>query len=372
MTSAGAAQPLRRRLRVVWLVLTRSISEFLRDRGPDLAGSLTYYGVLSLFPALLVVISLLGVFGQGSATVDTVMGMLSDVAPEEILDPIRGPVESLVTTPAAGVALVVGTTVALWSASRYVWALGRAINRVFGVEEGRPLWRVLPAGLGLTALLIVLVAFGGMALAFTGPVAETVGGWIGLGETAVTVWEIAMWPASLATVVLALAMLYRFAPNISGRRFHWVTLGAAAALAIIAVATAGFSFFVVNFSNYNQVYGSLAGVIVFLLWLWLVNIAVVYGARLDAEVMRVRQLRAGIDASESIRVTPRDSRAITTRERRRAKMLEEYRGLLRETAEVGAGRVPRPAPVAVPGPDEPVPGQIPGQDEPRGADAAQR
>ena len=336
MTTGGVGQTIRRRLRVVWLVLKRSISEFLRDRGPDLAGSLTFYGVLSLFPALLVVISLLGVLGQGSRTVDAVMDLLADVAPAEILDPVRGPIESLVTTPAAGLALIVGMAFALWSSSRYVWALGRAMNRVFGVEEGRPLWRVLPAGLGLTAMLIVLVALGGLALVFTGPVAAMVGGWIGLGRTAVAVWEVAMWPAALATAVLALALLYRFAPNVSGRRFRWVSLGAAAALAIIAVATAGLNFFVLNFSNFNEVYGSLAGVIVFLLWLWLVNIAVVYGARLDAEVVRLRQLRAGIQAADTIRVTPRDTRAQVARDRRRATMLAEYRGLLREPAAPGA------------------------------------
>lgn len=336
MTPGDTGTAIRRRLRVVWLVLTRSISEFLRDRGPDLAGSLTYYGVLSLFPAILVVISLLGVFGQGSRTVDAVMDMLSDVAPGAILDPIRAPVESLVTAPTAGLALIVGTTVALWSSSRYVWALGRAMNKVFGVEEGRPLWRVLPAGLGLTALLIVLVAFGGLALAFTGPVAATVGGWIGMGSEAVAVWELAKWPATLITAIVALAVLYRFAPNVSGRRFHWISLGAAAALVIIAAATAGFSFFVVNFGNFNEVYGSLAGVIVFLLWLWLVNIAVVYGARLDAEVLRVRQLRAGIPAAESIRVTPRDTRALVARERRRAVMIAEYQAMLSEPE--GAGR----------------------------------
>lgn len=330
MTSTGAGQTIRRRLRVVWMVLVRSVTEFLRDRGPDLAGSLTYYGVLSLFPALLVVISLLGVFGQGSRTVEALMGMLADIAPAEILDPVRGPIESLVTAPTAGLALVVGIAVALWSSSRYVWALGRAMNGVFGVEEGRPLWRVLPAGLGLTALLIVLVAFGGMALAFTGPVAVTVGGWIGLGSEALAVWETLMWPVALVAAVLALALLYRFAPNISGRRFRWVSLGAAAALVIIAVATAGFSFFVVNFGNFNEVYGSLTGVIVFLLWLWLVNMAVVYGARLDAEVMRIRQLRAGIPAEEALLVTPRDTRALVARDRRRAKMLAKYRELRRE------------------------------------------
>ncbi|WP_236885733.1 YihY/virulence factor BrkB family protein [Dietzia massiliensis] len=329
-TSDRPAATIRRGLRTVRMVLVRSVAEFLRDRGPDLAGSLTYYGVLSLFPAVLVVVSLLGVFGQGSRTVDAVMDMLSDVAPPEVLDPVREPVEALVTTPAAGTALIVGTAVALWSASRYVRALGRAMNAMFGIEEGRPPWRLLPAGLTLTALLVVLVAIGGVALAFSGPVAETVGGWIGLGSTALAVWGVAKWPAAVVAMILALAILYRFAPNISGRPFSWVSLGAAAALAIMGVATAGLSFFVSNFGNFNRVYGSLAGVIVFLLWLWLVNMAVVFGVRLDAEVLRVRQLRSGIAAEEVIQVTPRDTRACEWKNRRREKMVAEYRTLRRE------------------------------------------
>lgn len=317
---------------MVRLVFMRSVGEFLRDRGPDLAGALTFYGVLSLFPALLVVISLLGVFGQGDRTVDAVMDMLADVAPPEVLDPVRGPIEALVTTPAAGTALIVGTVVALWTASRYVWALGRAMNAVFGVEEGRPVWRLLPAGLILTASLIALVVVSGLALVFTGPVAQTVGGWIGLGDTALAVWEIAKWPAGVVSAVLALAILYSFAPNVSGRRFHWVSLGAVAALAIMGVATAGFTFFVSRFGNFNEVYGSLAGVIVFLLWLWLVNMAVVYGARLDAEVLRVRQLRAGIPAEDAVVVTPRATTASDWQARRREKMLAQYRELRREPA----------------------------------------
>ena len=318
------------------MILTRSVGEFFRDRGPDMAGSLTFYGVLSLFPAILVVISLLGVFGQGSRTVDAIMDMLGDVAPPEVLDPVRGPIEALVTTPAAGAALLISAGIALVTASRYVRALGRAINAIFGIEEGRPLWRVLPVGLLLTALLILLVAGGGLALVFTGPIAETVGGWIGLGDTALAVWGVAKWPGAVISAVLALAILYRFAPNVAGRRFHWVSLGATAALVVIGVATAGFGFFVSNFGNFNEVYGSLAGVIVFLLWMWLVNMGVLYGARLDAEVMRVRQLRAGIPAEESLRVTPRDTRASEFHERRRARMLAQYRELRQEPS--GSGR----------------------------------
>lgn len=312
---------------MVRMVLWRSVVEFLRDRGPDLAGSLTYYGVLSIFPAVLVVLSLLGVFGQGQATVDAVIDMLSDIAPADFLDRIRGPIETLVTTSAAGAALAVGTVVSMWSASRYVRALGRAMNAVFGVEEGRPVWRLWPAGMFLTALLIVLVAVGGLALVFTGTVAETVGGWIGLGQTSLAIWEIAKWPAGVVSAVMALALLYRFAPNISDRRFHWVTLGAAATLLVIGVATYGFAYFVSRFGDYNEVYGSLAGVIVFLLWLWLVNIGVVYGIRLDAEVLRMRQVLAGIPAEEAVRVTPRATSASEAGARRRARMIAAYRDL---------------------------------------------
>lgn len=345
------------------------MGEFLRDRGPDQAGSLTFYGVLSLFPAILVMVSLLGVFGQGARTVDAIMAMLSDIAPPEVLDPIRGPIEALVIAPAAGTALVIGMVVGLLTASRYVWALGRVMNGVFGIEEGRPLWRLLLIGILLTALLIVLVAVGGLALVFTGPVAQTVGGWIGLGETALAVWGVAKWPAALVSAVLALAVLYRFAPNVAGRKFHWVSLGAAGALVVIGAATAGFGFFVSNFGDFNRAYGSLAGIIVFLLWLWMVNMAVLFGVRLDAEVMRVRQLRAGIHAEEAVQVIPRDTKASEFHSRRRGRMLAAYRELRREPADDGAapdspepdGPGPESPEADGPGPDSPEPdGSDPG------------
>ena len=345
------------------------MGEFLRDRGPDQAGSLTFYGVLSLFPAILVMVSLLGVFGQGARTVDAIMAMLSDIAPPEVLDPIRGPIESLVIAPAAGTALVIGMVVGLLTASRYVWALGRVMNGVFGIEEGRPLWRLLLIGILLTALLIVLVAVGGLALVFTGPVAQTVGGWIGLGETALAVWGVAKWPAALVSAVLALAVLYRFAPNVAGRKFHWVSLGAAGALVVIGAATAGFGFFVSNFGDFNRAYGSLAGIIVFLLWLWMVNMAVLFGVRLDAEGMRARQLRAGIHAEEAVQVIPRDTKASEVHSRRRETMLAAYRELRREPADDGAapdspepdGPGPESPEADGPGPDSPEPdGSDPG------------
>ncbi|HMT51447.1 YihY/virulence factor BrkB family protein [Dietzia sp. UBA5065] len=334
---------VRRRLYTVRLVLVRSVGEFLRERGPDLAGSLTFYGVLSLFPALLAAISMLGILGQGTRTVDAVMETFADVVPAEALDTIRGPVTALVTTPAAGTALVVGTVAALWTASRYVRALGRTMNAVYGVEEGRPLWRLWPAGFLLTSALVALTVIGCLALVFTGPVAERVGGWIGLGATALAVWETAKWPAAIVSAVLALAILYRFAPNVATRKFSWLSLGAGVALAVIGVATYGLNLFVTHFGNFNEVYGSLAGAIIFLLWLWSVNIAVVYGVRLDAEVLRVRQIRDGLPAEETLVLTPRDTAASVRRDRKREEMLDRYRALrleppVEDTPETGRSR----------------------------------
>ena len=334
---------VRRRLYTVRLVLVRSVGEFLRERGPDLAGSLTFYGVLSLFPALLAAISMLGILGQGTRTVDAVMETFADVVPAEALDTIRGPVTALVTTPAAGTALVVGTVAALWTASRYVRALGRTMNAVYGVEEGRPLWRLWPARVLLPAALGALTVVGCLALVFTGPVAERVGGWIGLGATALAVWETAKWPAAIVSAVLALAILYRFAPNVATRKFSWLSLGAGVALAVIGVATYGLNLIVTHFGNFNEVYGSLAGAIIFLLWLWSVNIAVVYGVRLDAEVLRVRQIRDGLPAEETLVLTPRDTAASVRRDRKREEMLDRYRALrleppVEDTPETGRSR----------------------------------
>lgn len=323
--------PFRRRLRTFRLVTVRSVVEFLRDGSPDLAASLTFFGVLSLFPAILAGVSLLGVFGQGERTVDAVMGMVEEAVPAEVVDPIRGPVEVLVTTPAAGTALLIGLVVAVWTSSRYVSALGRAMNAIYGVDEGRPIWINKPAGVLLTGLLIVFVAIGGVALVFSGPVAETVGGWIGIGDTALDVWAVAKWPVAGLAAVLALATLYRFAPNISGRRFHWVSLGAGAALIMVGIATVGFNVYVSISGSFSRTYGPLAGIIVFLIWLWLVNMAVLYGARLDAEVLRVRQLAAGLEVEAAISVTPRSTSASEAAARRRRKMLDDFAEIRRFT-----------------------------------------
>lgn len=309
--------------------IKRAAGEFSKDQCTDLAAALTYFAVLSLFPALLAVVSLLGVFGQGEATVDAVMKLLEGSAPEETLAAIRGPIDGLVNTPAAGFALITGLAGALWSASGYVGAFGRAMNRIYEVEEGRPFWKLKPVTLLLTAVLLLLVCLAGLLLVVSGPIAEWVGDLVGLGSTAVTVWGIVKWPVLILVVVVILAVLYGFSPNVKQPKFRWISVGAIVALLVWAVATAGFVFYVSNFSSYNATYGSLAGVIVFLLWLWITNNAFLFGAEVDAEVERARELQAGLPAEQTIQLPPRDTAASDKSEVKRQKTIDDAADLRR-------------------------------------------
>ena len=314
-----------------WKVgLKRAAGEFSKDNCTDLAASLTYFAVLSLFPALLAVVSLLGVFGQGQATVDAVMGLVEGSVPEQALNELRGPIEGLVNTPAAGIALITGILGALWTASGYVGAFGRAMNRIYEVEEGRPFWKLKPLMILLTAVLLILVALAGVMLVVSGPIAEWVGDLIGLGSTAVTVWGIAKWPALVLVVVVILAVLYGFAPNVKQPKFRWISLGAVVALVVWGLATVGFFFYVSNFGSYNATYGSLAGVIVFLLWLWITNNAFLFGAEVDAEMERARELQAGMHAEETIQLPPRDTTASDKAAEKQQKAIDEAADVRRE------------------------------------------
>lgn len=311
-------------------VLRRTIREFSRDQCTDLAAALTYYAVLSLFPALLVVVSLLGVFGQGQATVDTVLGMVEDLGPSSAVDTLRGPIEQLVSTPTAGFALVIGVLGALWSASGYVGAFGRALNRVYEIEEGRPVWKLRPLMLVITAVALVAAGATALMLVISGPVARTIGDVIGLGDTAVTVWNIVKWPVMLALVVMIVAVLYYATPNVAQPKFRWVSLGSVIAILVWIVASVGFAFYVSNFGSYNKTYGSLAGAVIFLLWLWITNLALLFGAEFDAEMERGRQLQAGMEAEESLQLPERDTRGIEKNAAKREELVE-YGRQLRES-----------------------------------------
>ncbi|OBI80099.1 YihY/virulence factor BrkB family protein [Mycobacterium sp. E740] len=288
--------------------MRKAVREFQQDECTDLAAALTYYAVLSAFPALVVMVSLLGVFGQGRRTVDALLEIAAGVAPASALDTLRPTVEQLVNSPSAGIALAMGILGALWSASGYVGAFGRAMNRIYEVEEGRPVWKLRPVQLLLTLAGLVLAGAVMLMLAISGPIAQSVGDVIGLGDATVAVWNVAKWPLILLFVVAAVAILYYVTPNVEQPRFRWISGGAALAIVVWIIASLGFGIYVSHFGSYNKTYGALAGVIVFLLWLWITNLALLFGAEVDAELERSRQLQAGLPAEEELQLPPKDTR----------------------------------------------------------------
>ncbi|MFV9633198.1 YihY/virulence factor BrkB family protein [Mycobacterium neumannii] len=294
--------------------MRKAVKEFQSDECTDLAAALTYYAVLSIFPALVVMVSLLGVFGQGRRTVDALLDIASDVAPASALDTLRPTIEQLVNSPTAGFALVAGIVGALWTASGYIGAFGRAMNRIYEIDEGRPVWKLRPVQLLLTLAGLVIAAAVVFMLAISGPVARAIGDAIGLGETAVTAWNVVRWPLILLFVVLAVAILYYVTPNVEQPKFRWISGGAAVAIVVWLIASLGFGLYVANFGSYNKTYGALAGVIVFLLWLWITNLALLFGAEVDAELERGRQLQAGLPAEHELQLPPKDDRNIRKQE----------------------------------------------------------
>ena len=291
----------------VTLAVKGAVAEFMRDQVTDLAAALTYYSVLSIFPAMLALISLLGVVGESEATADAVIDLLRQAGQDQAADLLADPIRDMAQSQAAGFTLAFGLALALYAASNYVNAFGRAMNRIYQIDEGRPFWKLRPQMLAVTIILVLIAAIIMLGLVLSGEVAATIGSLVGLADESVQIWNIAKWPVILILVVLAVAILYYATPNIKQPRFRWLSLGAFMAIIIWIVATLGFGFYVSTFGNYQRTYGSLAGVIVFLLWLWLTNLALLFGAEVDAEVERSRQLQAGIKAEETLQLPPRDT-----------------------------------------------------------------
>jgi membrane protein len=288
-----------------WAVLKRTVKEFREDNLTDWAAALTYYGVLSLFPALLVLVSILGLVGQ-SAT-DPLVENIGKFAPGAAKDIVTSAIENLEKSQgAAGVLFVVGLVGALWSASGYIGAFMRAANTIWDVEEGRPIWKTIPLRLAVTLVMLVLLAITAVAVVITGPLAEWVGDVVGLGSTAVTIWDIAKWPVLILIVSLMFAILYYAAPNVRQPGFRWVSPGGILAVVVWIVASAAFAFYVANFGSYNKTYGSVGAVIIFLVWLWVSNIAILLGAEFNAEIERGRKIEAGHPAEEEPFLPPRD------------------------------------------------------------------
>jgi membrane protein len=313
--------------RSVFYAIRKTVREFSKDQCTDLAAALTYYAVLSIFPALVVIVSLLGVFGQGERTTDAVLQIVGDLAPGSAADTLRAPIQQLVESPSAGFALIAGIVGALWSASGYIGAFGRAMNRIYEIDEGRPVWKLRPLQLVLTLGALVAAAATAFMLAVSGPVAAAMGDIIGAGDVSLTVWNIARWPLILALMALAVAALYYATPNVQQPKFRWLSVGAGVAIVTWVVASVLFGLYVANFANYNKTYGALAGVIVFLLWLWITNLALLFGAELDAELERGRQLQAGIAAERELQLPPRDNRVAKKNEAKDKKDVERGRAL---------------------------------------------
>jgi membrane protein len=283
-----------------WLAtLKRTVKEFSHDNGTDWAAALTYYAVLSLFPAIIALISILGLVVDPATITRVITDVVSSLGPKSATDTFKGPIEQISSNRSGALlGLIFGIALALWTASGYVGAFMRASNVIYGREEGRPFYVLRPLQLAVTLVLVLMAALVVLSLVVTGPVASAIGGAVGLGDAAVTAWNIAKWPVMLVVVMVMLAVLYWPSPNARSAGFRWVSPGSILAVAVWIVASAAFAFYVANFGSYNKTYGALGGVICFLVWMWITNLAVVLGAELNAETERAREIEAGVPGAE--------------------------------------------------------------------------
>jgi membrane protein len=292
-----------------WLpTLVRTLKEFKADKLQHWAAALTYYAVLSLFPALLVMVSLVGLFADPASVTKFLTDVVGSLGPASAVDTFKGPIESVTRSSGqAGIMAIVGVVAALWSASGYVGAFTEASNSIYEVEEGRPFYKLKPLQLLVTFICISLVAVTALALVVSGPLAEAIGGALGLSDVAVTAWQWGKWPVMLLLVLVILHVLYYAAPNADVKR-PWISRGTLLTLVVWILASVAFAFYVANFGSYNKTYGTLGGVVVFLLWLWITNISVLLGVEFNAETERTRELHAGIDeAEEELQLPERDA-----------------------------------------------------------------
>ncbi|MCY1141824.1 YihY/virulence factor BrkB family protein [Actinoplanes sp. Pm04-4] len=306
---AGPDSPTELKGKGLMAAVKRTFKQFSEDNVSDWAAALTYYGVLSIFPGALVLVSILGMLSDnGQQTVQDTVGEIANN--QQIEDLVNTVLSQVQDTGAAGFAAIVGLLLAFWSASGYVAAFMRASNAVYDVPEGRPIWKTLPIRVGVTAVIGIMLILSAVIVVFTGDLAQVVGEKIGLGGVAVTVWSIAKWPVLILLVSLMFAILYWASPNAKTGGFRWVSPGGIFAVVLWLVASGAFAIYLANFANYSKTYGTLGGVIAFLVWLWISNIAILLGAELDAELERGRAIAAGHDPSDEPFLELRDDRKL--------------------------------------------------------------
>jgi membrane protein len=288
-------------------VLRRTATEFSEDNLTDWAAALTYYGLLALFPALIALVAILGLFADPKTTSQKITEIVTQIGPSSGAQTFSGPIKSITSNQsAAGILFVVGLVGALWSASGYVGAFMRASNVIYETPEGRPIWKLRPLQMAITLVMVLIIAILALALVLTGPVVDAIAGPLGIGSTATTIWDIAKWPVMLVVLLTVIALLYYTSPNVKVRGFKWVTPGSLVAVAVWLVASALFAFYVSNFGSYDKTYGTLGGVVVALVWLWITNLAILFGQELNAERERGAELAEGVPRAErEIQLEPR-------------------------------------------------------------------
>jgi membrane protein len=292
----------------LWQTLKRTAQEFQEDNLTDWAATLTYYGLLSLFPALIVFVSIVGLVGDPESTTDTLTDIVNRLGPDTAASTFEGPISQVTESRGtAGLALLVSTAIALWSASGYLGAFIRASNVIYETREGRPFWKLRPLQLLMTLVIVLLLAVMAMGVVLTGPIVSEVAESIGISSTAVTIWNYTKWAAIAALFLLMIDLIYYASPNVKQRGFKWITPGGLVALGIWLLASAAFGLYVSQFGSYNKVYGSLAGVVVILIWMWITNVAILFGHELNAERERDVQLKEGLPGAErELQLEPRD------------------------------------------------------------------
>jgi membrane protein len=275
-----------------WRALKGAIADFREKSLTDWAAALTYYGLLSLFPAVIALVSIIGLVGDPETTTETITEVIEELGPESAAETFSGPIESIASNRgAAGFAFVLGLAVAIWSASGYIGAFTRASNVVYETDESRPFWKLRPLQIAITVVMVLLVALLALGLVLTGPIVDAIAGPVGLDSTAVTLWNVLKWPVMVAVFVLMISVLYYLSPDAELRGFRWVTPGGLVALLVWAIASAGFAIYVANFGSFDKTYGTLGGLVVLLVWLWITNVAILFGHVLNARLEREKTPR---------------------------------------------------------------------------------
>jgi membrane protein len=315
-SAAGAAtpsdapdSPLELPPRSWWKTLKRTIDEFQDDELTDKAAALTYYGVLALFPIFIVLVALLGLLGEYPRTTNAIFEILDQAgASRSTIDAIRDPLTKVVSDKGgAGALFGFGLVAALWTASGYLGAFMRSANHIYEVNEGRPFLKRRPQQVLITGLMTAFVAVVLLGIVLTGPLAEAISRQLGLGNTATTVWAYAKWPVMAVVAMVVIAVLYYIAPNVRQPRFRWVSPGGAIAVALWGLVTVAFFFYVSHLGSYDKTYGSLGTGVSLLVWMWLSNLALLFGLEFDSELERERELLAGLPAERNIRLEPRQA-----------------------------------------------------------------